>query len=460
MYICPPDGNTGNIMQQLFTAFAPVSAEQWEQRLERDLKGITFEELSSVDRNGIKIKPFYTAEQFEGQPPSPLPAATAGWSICTKIKVTAAGEANQRMLKALNEGASGIHLIIDELVDPAVLFANIGIAYLFLRIDLNEHTLSFAPQFRSYLESVQPDITGLNLYIGLDMAASCMLDGKKNIAGSAPLFHQFLSATKGMNNLCIDAGIFQNAGVTSVFELACLLAQLNEYLHLAGSDNSPVTGKILLATATDTSFFEQIAKLRALKLLAAQILATYQRSVDIHLHVETSNTYRSPVDTYSNLLRDTIAGMAATIGGCNSLYIYPFDAQTENPREQSERLSRNQQLIFQEESYLNRVSDIAAGSYYIEALTKEIAEKAWAGFQEIEAKGGLWKMWDDGSLQQIISSQARELLDAYSSGEKILVGVNKFVNPDEAIAKAPPVPLQNGGIAPLQLAHALLQKSE
>jgi methylmalonyl-CoA mutase N-terminal domain/subunit len=69
-------------------------------------------------------------------------------------------------------------------------------------------------------------------------------------------------------------------------------------------------------------------------------------------------------------------------------------------------------------------------------------------------------MWDDGSLQQIISSQARELLDAYSSGEKILVGVNKFVNPDEAIAKAPPVPLQNGGIAPLQLAHALLQKSE
>src|SRR5690606_1671714 len=129
---------------------------------------------------------------------------------------------------------------------------------------------------RSYLESVQPDITGLNLYIGLDMAASCMLDGKKNIAGSAPLFHQFLSATKGMNNLCIDAGIFQNAGVTSVFELACLLAQLNEYLHLAGSDNSPVTGKILLATATDTSFFEQIAKLRALKLLAAQVLATYQ----------------------------------------------------------------------------------------------------------------------------------------------------------------------------------------
>src|SRR5690606_28586498 len=210
--------------------------------------------------------------------------------------------------------------------------------------------------------------------------------------------------------------------------------------------------------ATDTLFFEQIAKLRSLRKTLPLILNQYDCKAQVHLHASNSNTYRSEYDSYSNLLRDTLAGMAAIIGGADSLYIPPFDLKKLSDNEFSRRLSLNQQLIFKEESYLNKVADSSTGSYAIEQLTHDIAEKSWKLFQQIEEEGRFQAAGNKVKIQATIQQQAQELVEAYRSGKKILVGVNKFPDPMDQPQEKRANPQRTSGLTALNLADALLYK--
>lgn len=442
-------------MEQLFTDFNTSDAQAWKTRLEKDLKGVTFEQLSFTDRNGITIHPFYTNEDITAtkEPVTTQP----DWSIVASIKVTDAKAANAQALAELNNGASGLCFYIGQDVDLSTLLQDIELPYIYSCFILNNNAVAVSEKLQQYIATKGWNAAEMDLFISYDFIGSYLQTGDWQIT-QAEDSKSFLSyMEKNVSAICVDATLFQNAGANTTYELACALAMVHEYLHLLKEGNKlDSLKKIHISLATDTAFFEQIAKLRAFRKLLPLVFEQYNISPAIHLHVETSNTYRSPFDSYSNLLRDTIAGMAAVLGGCNSLYIHPFNETLEEPTDFSRRMSRNQQLIFKEESYLDKVADVAAGSYYLETLTEQLAQQAWNTFKEIEKDGGLLAAFEKGIILEAITQQAQQLVQEYKDGKRVLIGVNKFPNAKDA-PSSPVKQKQSGkGIHAILLSNEIL----
>jgi methylmalonyl-CoA mutase len=442
-------------MDELFKEFPPVSAADWKARLEKDLKGITFEQLSLSDRDGITIKPFYTREDTDRQP-EPV-VRHAGWSICSQITAIDAAKANRQALTELNNGASGLCFLIEGDIDPAVLLQGIALPYIYTQFKLSRYNPSFITALKAYGAGQGWSWEQAETFIAFDYIGHYLQQRVTDLKKEEAEFRAFLDATEGMSPVSIDAAMYQNAGATAAYGLACMLAHVNEYLNLMesrkGLEKIP---RLHITLAAGTAFFEQIAQLRACRLLLRLLLEAYGIQPEIHLHLETGMSYRAPFDSYSNLLRDSIAAMGAVIGGCNSLYIHPFDETLKDPNDFSRRMSRNQQLIFKEESYLDKVADIAAGAYYLETLTDQIAEKAWLEFKAIEQEGGLIAAFDKGIIKTTLQQQAAQLVEEYREGKRVLIGVNKFPNPKDEPKSLPQAAQDSKGISPLQLFREII----
>jgi len=441
-------------MEKLFSEFHPADAASWKAMLEKDLKGITFDQLSVIDRNEITIQPFYTPEDIN-TPPS-LINITTGWDICTLIPVNDALSGNKTALNELNNGATGIFFDIKNTTDIALLLKDIELPYIYSCFRLYPGQEDLVKQLKRLLSEKNQDFGAMNTFLYHDYISNYLQTG--TIGNNDQEFSLELFKETGI--IGIDAGLFLNAGATTTYELACSLALTNEYLHILNENHQlDKLRKLHITLSADTSFFEQISKFRAFRKLLDLLCTQYNCAPTIHIHAGTAHTYRSPFDSYSNLLRDTIAGMAAVIGGCNSLYIYPFNESIGAQDDFGRRMSRNQQLIFREESYLDKVADAGAGSYYIETLTEELASKSWDLFKEIEAEGGLLAAFDKEIITQNIRQQAVELIREYKEGKRILIGVNKFPNPkDEPIQTEPAKETFPGkAIRPLSLTQAILQ---
>lgn len=432
-------------MNALFEEFSSSSATAWKERLVKDLKGIGFDDLSVQDRNGNTIHPFYTAEDKNNIGQSVF--THKDWVICAQIEVDNEAAANQQALHELANGASGICFVLNKSVDLSSLLSGIEIAHIHTRFVLSEGALAFYTDWAQYLS--KQNCKPLSATIIFDPIAAS-LQSKDAVAQSQSIWLRHCSDT-----LAVDARIFQNAGATSSYQLACTLAQVNEYLSwLDKNEQIKSIQHVDISIAVGTDFFEEIAKCRALRICLATLLAAYEIDATVQLHVETSDMYRSPFDAYSNLLRDTIAGMAAVLGGCNSLLIHPFDQFKQEASSLSNRMSRNQQLIFKEEAYLSEIADAASGSFYLEQLTEQLADQAWIMFKAIEAKGGF--IVDLKNVQTTIAAQAAELIQAYKEGKKILIGVNKYIDPTDAPSPLADLQRASSGISPIYLTQAIV----
>ena len=432
-------------MNALFEEFSSSNAAAWKERLVKDLKGIGFEDLSVQDRNGNTIHPFYTSEDKTDIQQSIF--SHKDWVICTQIKVDNEAAANQQALQELAHGATGLCFILKQSVDLAALLAQIEIEHIHTRFTLSSEALGFYADWQQYLHSQNKQ--SLSTTIIFDPIAQAV-QSNSTISESKSTWLQHTT-----DCIAIDARIFQNAGANSAYQLACTLAQLNEYLFwLQENEQLNAIQKVDISLAVGTDFFEEIAKCRALQLCTNNLLAAYQLNAQVQLHIETSDIYRSPFDAYSNLLRDTIAGMAAVLGGCNSLFIHPFDQSKQGGSALSQRMSRNQQLIFKEEAYLNQIADAASGSFYLETLSEQIAEQAWSMFQAIEEKGGI--IADQQNIQATITAQAAELIQAYKEGKRVLIGVNKYIDPKDAPSPVPEAQQASAGISPIYLTQAIV----
>lgn len=441
-------------MEQLFTGFATADAAAWKSRIEKDLKGVTFEQLSVQDRNGITVHPFYTVEDESGntQPLFRKPE----WDICAAIEVGDSKVANQKALQELEGGASGLCFTVNDPVDFEVLLKDVEIRYIYTHFSLSGNEQDFVSSFLHYLDTHNIQASELNCTLAFDPVSPYLQIGEWIEEKPQEAFLAFAEAAKDFTHICVDATAYQNAGATSAYELACTLAQLNEYLNwLDEAGKAAGTPKIYIALATGTGFFEEIAKLRALHQLLPLLYRPYNINPELHLHIETSGTYRSRFDAYSNLLRDTIAGMAGVLGGCSSLLIRAFDENVKDSNNFSSRMSRNQQLIFRDESYLDKVADVAAGSYYLETLTSQIAEQAWAQFQQIEQDGGLIASFAKGHIKQQIEAQAAQWIQEYKEGKRVLIGVNKYPNADDKPVAVEKV-MEGAGIRYVKLTEHLV----
>ncbi|RWQ87262.1 MAG: methylmalonyl-CoA mutase [Mesorhizobium sp.] len=245
------------------------------------------------------------------------------------------------------------------------------------------------------------------------------------------------------NSISISGYHMQEAGATLVQELAFTLADGREYVRAAlkkGLDVDDFAGRLSFFFAIGMNFFMEAAKLRAARLLWSRIMEEFQpkkpSSLMLRTHCQTSGVSLQEQDPYNNIVRTAYEALAAVLGGTQSLHTNSFDEAIALPTEFSARIARNTQLILQHETGVTKVVDPLAGSYYVESLTAELADKAWALIEEIEAIGGMTNAVIDGLPKRLIETAATRRQAAIDLGDEVIVGVNKYRLENEAAIDA------------------------
>jgi len=235
------------------------------------------------------------------------------------------------------------------------------------------------------------------------------------------------------NSISISGYHMQEAGATQLQELAFTIADGAEYVRAAmasGLDIDKFAGRLSFFFAIGMNFFMEVAKLRAARLLWYRVMtklgAKDERSKMLRTHCQTSGVSLQEQDPYNNVIRTTVEAMAAVLGGTQSLHTNALDEAIALPTDFSARIARNTQLVIQEETGITKVVDPLGGSYYVEALTNELAERAWEIIERVEAEGGMAKAVAAGWPKAMIEEAAAARQARVDRGEDVIVGVNKY----------------------------------
>jgi methylmalonyl-CoA mutase len=235
------------------------------------------------------------------------------------------------------------------------------------------------------------------------------------------------------NSISISGYHMQEAGANLVQELAYTIADGREYVRAAmdaGMDVDVFAGRLSFFFAIGMNFFMEIAKLRAARTLWHRVMTEFgaksERSKMLRTHCQTSGVSLQEQDPYNNVVRTAFEAMSAVLGGTQSLHTNSFDEAIALPTEFSSRIARNTQLILQEETGVTKVVDPLAGSYYVESLTNELIEQAWALIEEVEEMGGMTKAVESGLPKLRIEESAARRQAMIDKGDEVIVGVNKY----------------------------------
>ncbi|MBU0659697.1 MAG: methylmalonyl-CoA mutase, partial [Alphaproteobacteria bacterium] len=235
------------------------------------------------------------------------------------------------------------------------------------------------------------------------------------------------------NSISISGYHMQEAGATQVQELAFTIADGMEYVKYgvaSGLDIDKFAGRLSFFFAIGMNFFMEIAKLRAARVLwhraMTQLGAKDERSKMLRTHCQTSGVSLTEQDPYNNVMRTTIEAMAAMLGGTQSLHTNALDEAIALPTDFSARIARNTQIVIQEETGMTKVVDPLGGSYYVEALTQQLVDEAWAIIEKVQAEGGMAKAVAAGWPKAMIETAAAARQARVDRGDDVIVGVNKY----------------------------------
>jgi len=239
--------------------------------------------------------------------------------------------------------------------------------------------------------------------------------------------------------ISIDLGLFQNAGANIPQQLAYSLAQLTEYLNhfekLQFSEEKKSKFIFQFNISVGSDYFFEISKIRALRWLFATVAKEFGFNTTCHVIAQPTKRTKTLYDYNVNLLRTTTESMSAILGGANAICNMPYDAIYHKNNKFGDRIARNQLLIMRTESYLDKVGNVAEGTYYIESLTRQLAEKGLEIFKEIEKSGGFLKELKAGIIQKKIKESATEEQEKFNNAELVLIGTNKFENPEDRMTE-------------------------
>ncbi|WP_076390535.1 methylmalonyl-CoA mutase family protein [Chryseobacterium gambrini] len=230
-----------------------------------------------------------------------------------------------------------------------------------------------------------------------------------------------LLAKQFRRHICIDISLHQNAGASIVQQLGIALAKTKELVEIYGSE---IVNKLIFRIAVGGNYFFEMAKLRAFKIVFNQLSKEYDLDEIPYIFAETSLRNKAVFDNENNLIRSTLELAAAMIGGADAVFSnnYLVEKSTEN----SEEISFKQQIVLAYESIINVFEDASNGSYYVEDITQQIAEKSWAFFVEIEENGGYLELLKQGTVQKKIYDHAIEEQKWVEEGKIKLIGVNLY----------------------------------
>lgn len=456
----------------LLADFPSVSAQQWMDKITADLKGADFDKkLVWKTNEGFNVLPFYRAEDIENLTstevvPGKFPYVRGtktdnAWLIRQNIDVVDVKQANAKALDVLCKGCTSLGFVLNKQDVTETAIAELLQHIEATAVELNfivcaSKSADLAFILTDYFKSKNYDLTKLKGSIHVDPIHRMLTSGKDlTVEEITMACKHAVMAVKELpffRVLNVDAIDLSNAGAYNAQELGYALAWGNQYLSMmveAGIETSVAAKKIKFNFGVGGNYFMEIAKFRAAKLLWANVVDAYQgkclktncsHTVDgickcaakIYMHAETSTFNKTIFDANVNMLRTQTEAMSATLGGVNSLTVLPYDVTFKKADEFSERIARNQQLLLKEESHFDKVADPAAGSYYIETLTNELAAQAWKIFLEVEEdNGGFLAAVKAGSVQATINNTATARLKNASSRREVLLGTNQFPNFNE-----------------------------
>ena len=442
----------------LFDGFPPVSTATWDDKIKAGLKEGDYEKRFVWHTpDGYHIKPYYRSEDLEdldfldaapGQFPFIRSSKTENndWLIRQDLLVIDVETANRDALDIIEKGVNsiGFDLTLRDRITEADL-----------KILLNELPLQKTPVnfiLRAQFSDVLHFLHRYIISAGIDqqtVRGSITFDPLGTLVStgnfSRDMFTDFSeqieclefvkSNLPGFRVIHVGGNLFHDAGASVTQVLAFTLAQGNEDLvQLSELGNQP--GDILpymqFQFSIGSSYFMEIAKLRAARLLWSKIVEAWSAETTLNhamfIHTNTSAWNQTVYDPYVNMLRGTTEAMSAVMGGTDSLTVRPYDAAFRLADNFSNRVARNTQVVLKEEAYLDKVIDPAAGSYYIEKLTATLIEGAWELFLQVEEKGGFHKSLIDGFIQGAVRKSAESRMKNMATRKNIMVGINQYPN--------------------------------
>lgn len=460
--------------------FPPVGHDAWRELVEKALKGADFDKkLTTRLYDGITLKPIYTKEDWPaaGDPsgfPGFLPyargaraAGTAqGWDVRQVFAHPDVKETNKEILTDLERGVTSVLIRLDAAgkagLDPdapmAADIAGVGGVMIATADDLDSALagvmLEIAPvaldagsgavAAAALLAEVwrKRGVTGeaaMGAYaidpLGTLAATGYLPQGvDKALADMAAVARKTAAEFPNVTAVAVNSSAYTNAGASDVEDLGCAMATAVAYLRAmtdAGMSIDDACRQISFTIPVGTDFFLGIAKLRAARMLWARVAEACGASEDarrMSLHVDTADRVLSQRDPWVNMLRVTVAAFAAGVAGADSVTAAPFTQALGLPTDFARRIARNTQIILQEESNLARVIDPAGGSWFVESLTQQMAERAWEEFQAVEAMGGMAAALTSGELAKKLDATWQQRRAAVAKRKDALTGVNEFPN--------------------------------
>jgi methylmalonyl-CoA mutase len=472
----------GTIMTDEKKYQAPhASVKDWEKQAEQQLRGKPLDGLNKVTPEGIEQKALYTAadtaalqyaDTMPGLEPyirGPQATMYAGrpWTVRQYAGFSTAEESNAFYRQLLAEGGQGISVAfdlathrgydsdhdrvthdvgkagvaVDSVEDMKVLFNEIPLDKVSVSMTMNGAVL---PILAGYVVAAEEQGVEQG-----DLAGTIQNDVLKEFlvrntyiyppAPSMRIIGDIITyCTENMprfNTISISGYHIQEAGADAALELAYTLANGKEYIRTAiaaGLKIDQFAPRLSFFWGIGMNFYTEVAKMRAARLLWSRIVDEFNpenpKSKMLRTHSQTSGWSLTEKDPYNNIVRTTIEAMAAAFGGTQSLHTNALDEAIALPSESAARIARNTQLILQEETGITDVIDPWGGSYMMESLTSEIAEKAWSLIEEVESHGGMTKAIGSGLPKLRIEEAAARKQALIDRGENVIVGVNKYQN--------------------------------
>ena len=451
----------------------------WKSLAEKELRGRPLEDLTWETLEGIDVKPLYTADDTAsldhiGSTPGSAPFtrgvkatmyAGRPWTIRQYAGFSTAEESNAFYRKALAAGQQGVSVAfdlathrgydsdhdrvvgdvgkagvaIDSVEDMKILFDGIPLEKVSVSMTMNGAVIPILANFIVAGEEQGVDRAALSGTIQNDILKEFMVRNtyvyppEPSMRIIADIIEYTSNEMPKFNSISISGYHMQEAGANLVQELAYTLADGREYVRAAiarGMAVDKFAGRLSFFFAIGMNFFMEAAKLRAARLLWHRIMSEFEpkspRSMMLRTHCQTSGVSLQEQDPYNNVVRTAYEAMAAALGGTQSLHTNALDEAIALPTEFAARIARNTQLILQEETGITNVVDPLAGSYYVESLTAELADKAWELIEEVEEMGGMTKAVASGMPKLRIEETAARRQAMIDRGDEVIVGVNKY----------------------------------
>ena len=441
---------------RLAAEFPPSTRDDWRRLVEAALKGASFDKkLVGQTYDGLRTEPLYAraagAKPVTGRTPG------AAWTLMQRVDHPNPAAANEQALQDLENGATGLTLVmvgsvgangygldassatLARVLQDVKLDAGITIDF-----NLSPATRAAVQHFAALVQSQQLPPAAVDMRASINPVGGFAATGKSPqpwtaISKSfADLIGELASQDFRGPFAVADGRIIHNAGGSEAQELAFVVASAVEYLRALEVSGVPLTtarDMIYFRLSADAEEFLTIAKFRALRKLWARIEESCGLAPKpAYVAAETAWRMMTRRDPYVNMLRTTIAVTAAGVGGADSIVALPHTAALGLPDAFARRIARNTQLILLEESNLARVADPAAGSGAIEDLTQKLCSAAWTLFQEIDGAGGVWAALEARLIQTKVAAVRTKRQQAVACRKDALTGTSDYPNLDEAPA--------------------------